>query len=421
MSQKYSIDIEPFILSPEINLTDEVTAESVNNNKPGNAVQILNTRAVLSSNSGMSSLWNTDRLIKARRELIEEAFLGTLPLMNDRDILTKQSGQLPNWDRITAAGVELAYDLILTPFRDGKTTMIAVRLQTPGRIKASALREIKDSLKRTYGADLIVEVVAVGEVQWHSAAPIAPTEFYDWGISSSISIPTGPAGTVTVFLRKIGAKDKSPTHALTAGHNLRDGAGYRATNRAKVYSPATQDVPPAHTHVAHVEKVLFRAGRANRNINGPEADLSPHLDLGLMTICRLPNRPNDLPDGGSLSGVYHFEGEDPLPRDTEVIKVRAATRKKRGHVGGAESEVIFRTRGGVAIIARGLIEIRGIKEPFSGPADSGALVLESKNRTAIGLIIAGTPKGQLTKDYVGVSYALPLEPALTHLGMELAI
>lgn len=104
----------------------------------------------------------------------------------------------------------------------------------------------------------------------------------------------------------------------------------------------------------------------------------------------------------------------------QVFKRGRATGLTRGTINSIRQKRYIRYWGRMVCWYSSLLAIEGIEDedqPFSQPGDSGAVVFDEEG-CVIGLLIGGTQTGG--KNERGLTYALPIEPVLERLGVEIA-
>ncbi|MGH9224008.1 MAG: hypothetical protein ACRD2W_09570 [Acidimicrobiales bacterium] len=271
---------------------------------------------------------------------------------------------------------------------------VAVRIERESPSQAEFLRRVETETRGEFDVRVVGRLRRLQSRDWGRGRrrPLA--------IGSSISLATATAGTLGCFARSPG---QSSLELLSNNHVIAD--SNRAKLGAVIVQPGLQDGGKAPDDaVATLSRFLALE---------PDVPNGADCALGLLAD-GMPADPVSLPDGRRLEGVAEPASVADL-LDLEVFKVGRTTGVTRGRV----SVVNLQPRiwyGPQRLSFAGQLEIDGGGSRFSGPGDSGSLVVavrEGSACEAVGLLFAGSAQG--------LSYATPMGTLLGTLGVTLAV
>ncbi len=201
----------------------------------------------------------------------------------------------------------------------------------------------------------------------------------------SIGHPDEQTGTLGYFCRR--AND-SASYILSAGHVFRED---------EVFQPGPRDCFPFLVKGEPVAKVTHRA-----SLTGPyplDAAVAEVLTGYRPEILRIGKA--DAPAGAEFDMAVTKVGRTTGYTDGTIFEIRDSRIDVEGH-----GRVLFQD---LLVIRK-----RGRHSYFGRPGDSGALVVSSRDRRAVGLYFAGAKDGSY-------SLAQPIGPILAYFGAELII
>ncbi|MEA2466217.1 MAG: hypothetical protein QOJ57_343 [Thermoleophilaceae bacterium] len=264
---------------------------------------------------------------------------------------------------------------------------VAVRARSRSALSRNAIAEIRRRAGGEADIRYIGPVVGFGGRPWYRSQcrPLA--------IGSSVA-PTGRApGTVGGFVDRVG----SGTRLLSANHVLTAGGG----SGTGILQPAKKDGgKSARDIIGKLDFAVPITEDGPNDVDCALVELDPAVDFD----------PTRLGAALALQGVA--EG---FPMDREPVqKVGRTTGLTQGVLAAFEVlDVDIRLPVGWRTF-ESLIEIHGVgPHAFSSPGDSGSLVFTSRERTARGLVVAGTAIGG--SNGKGITYATSMPRILERL------
>lgn len=290
------------------------------------------------------------------------------------------------------------YFLGVTKKRASKGYCLALRLQDHALEKSPLVAEIA---RRARGE---VDVRYVGQiwarpatVPWYRARnrPLLIGSSVGFAMSGLVM-----AGTLGCFVRRGRSGD---LHILSNNHVLADENQYR--RGGDITQPATLDGggPPADT----VARLSGFVRLDPSGINFVDAAIAK-LDRGIAA------KVSKLTGLGTLTGMI----ERNLEVGDGVAKIGRTTGVGRGRVTAVELDGVTVTYDLGVITFDNQIEIEGAgTRAFSGPGDSGSLIVDEERRATALLFAGGDHGGSNAK---GLTYANPIDAVLSALKVELA-
>ena len=237
---------------------------------------------------------------------------------------------------------------------------------------------------------------AVADAPPGTAVPETTSLVRPLRLGLSIGHPIGPAGSLGPFVILAGGR----LGFLSALHVL---APARAKGGDFIHQPSPVDgLPTGETRIAQLV--------------APPAPAEGGVALGIAAAALLDDvgwLGNVVPEG--LVGAGRPIGPPPASLESTpgepVIVIGRTAGLARGWIGGVSlNPLAVMTPQGPATFFD-CLELRG-DVPLSGPGDSGALVCRESDLSALAVVFAGGSPG----DGPGVTYALPLAPAMAALG-----
>jgi hypothetical protein len=291
------------------------------------------------------------------------------------------------------------YFLGVTRKRASKGYCLAVRLQDHALEKSPLVEEIA---RRARGE---VDVRYVGQIWARPAsAPWYRARNRPLLIGSSVGFVLSDlvmAGTLGCFVRKGRSRD---LYILSNNHVLADENQYK--RGGEIAQPGTLDGgrAPADT-VARLSGFARLDPGGINFVDAAIARLEPGIEANVARLTGL----------GTLAGAI----ERPLEVGDSVAKVGRTTGVRRGRVTAVELDGVTVTYDLGVVTFDNQVEIEGAgAQAFSGPGDSGSLIVDEDRRAAALLFAGGDHGGSNGK---GLTYANPIEAVLSALKVELAV
>lgn len=292
------------------------------------------------------------------------------------------------------------YFLGVTKKRASRGYCLALRLQDHALEKSPLVAEVA---RRARGE---VDVRYVGQIWARPRAAAAPwyrARNRPLLIGSSVGFAVSGlvmAGTLGCFVRRGRSDD---LYILSNNHVLADENQYR--RGGDITQPATLDGgrSPADT-------VARLSGFARLDPSGTN-----FVDAAIAKLDRgIEAKVSKLTGLGTLTGVI----ERNLEIGEGVAKIGRTTGVGRGRVTAVELDGVTVTYDLGVITFDNQIEIEGAgARAFSGPGDSGSLIVDEERRAAALLFAGGDHGGSNAK---GLTYANPIDAVLSALKVELA-
>ncbi len=292
------------------------------------------------------------------------------------------------------------YFLGVTRKRAGRGYCLALRLQDHALEKSPLVEEVarraRGEVDIRYVGQIWARVRAVA-VPWYRARnrPLLIGSSVGFAVSGLVM-----AGTLGCFARKRRSGD---LYVLSNNHVLADENQYR--RGGDIAQPGTLD--GGRTPADTVARLSGFARLDSAGINFVDAAIAK-LDRGIeANVSKLTGL-------GTLSGVIARN----LDVGAAVAKVGRTTGVGHGRVTAVELDGVTVTYDLGVVTFDNQIEIEGAgTRAFSGPGDSGSLIVDEERRAAALLFAGGDHGGSNAK---GLTYANPIDAVLSALKVELA-
>lgn len=176
-----------------------------------------------------------------------------------------------------------------------------------------------------------------------------------------------------------------------------------------IHQPGPRDLEilTGYTRVAKLGEIA--AARQNE-VNETDCALAI-LDPSVETIGNVP--PAGFPESGRM--VFGIALPTQLAIGEGAAFVGRTSGHSRGRIKASRADDLELHDDGANYTFCGCIEIEGLDGPFCQPGDGGALVYRERDAQAVGMVFAGPGPTDAPK----IGYVLPIQPALTAMGVEL--
>jgi hypothetical protein len=212
---------------------------------------------------------------------------------------------------------------------------------------------------------------------------------------SSAAHPDVLAGTLGWLCRSTRPEDPAgATYALSCAHVL----SRRSDERVRLYQPARADGATAADYFADLARVapLRRGPKQSNRVDAAIGLVRPSID-GAASLCEI----------GPIAGIARAR------IGMQVAKVGRSTGFTTGEVVsvGVEAVVPIETVGALVFVDQVRIAGNATHPLFAAPGDSGALVVDTQSRNAVGLLFATPSNGgeALMNDIGAVIQALDVQ------------